>query len=108
VPREAGGSHAADNLTLLCDGHHRAHHEAKLAITGSAPKLEFRWREPTHVGTAASAHARDAELALTTLGFRAHEARAAIAAALGEVAVGAPLDEIQRAALRRLSPSETS
>jgi hypothetical protein len=108
VPREAGASHAADNLTLLCDGHHRAHHEGKLSITGKAPKLEFRWREPTHVGAAVSAYARDAERALTTLGFRVHEARAAIAAALGEVAVGAPLDEILRAALRRLSPSEKS
>jgi hypothetical protein len=41
VPRADGGDHKPENLTLLCDGHHRAHHEGKLAITGTAPALEF-------------------------------------------------------------------
>jgi hypothetical protein len=160
VPREAGGDHTPENLTLLCDGHHRAHHEGKLAITGRAPKLTFRWIEPgaTHVSTPAttvaaathvstptqsprvstptrsphagtptqsprastptrSAHAgtpthsphagtapRDAELALTALGFRAHEARDAIAAALAELAPDPPLEVLLRRALIRLSP----
>ena len=61
VSRELRGSHDADNLTLLCDGHHRALHEGKLSITGSAPKLDVRWLKWTHVG-----HIADAELALTT------------------------------------------
>ena len=39
VPREAGGGHGPENLTLLCDGHHRALHEGKLTITGKAPAL---------------------------------------------------------------------
>jgi hypothetical protein len=100
VPRESGGSHAADNLTLLCDGHHRAHHEGKLAITGRAPKLEFRWRDSTPVG-----HRRDAELALTTLGFRAHEAREAVVAAIATLTSDASLDTVLHEALCRLSPS---
>jgi hypothetical protein len=131
IPREAGGDHAPENLTLLCDGHHRAHHEGKLAITGRAPKLTFRWTErvdstpatstvtgsphastPTqspHVSTATrSPHVgtapRDAELALTALGFRAHEARDAIAAALAELAPEPPLEVLLRRALIRLSP----
>src|SRR5580698_885725 len=106
VPREAGGSHAPANLTLLCDGHHRAHHEGKLSITGAAPKLAFRWLGTAHMGTPASSHARDAELALTTLGFRVHEAREAVAAAIETIRRDAPLDVVLREALRRLSPSE--
>jgi hypothetical protein len=106
VPREAGGSHAPDNLTLLCDGHHRAHHEGKLSIAGKAPKLEFRWAERAHVSTPASPHARDAELALTTLGFRAREAREAVAAGSCLLGPDASFDAILREALRRLSPSE--
>ena len=101
VPREAGGNHAPDNLTLLCDGHHRAHHEGKLSISGNAPKLEFCWRDSTHGG-----HVRDAELALITLGFRVHEARESVAAASKSLEPGATLDAILRAALRRLAPSE--
>jgi hypothetical protein len=62
VPREAGGSHEPDNLTLICDAHHRAYHQGKLLISGKAPALEVRWthpcvadtsqrhRETTHVG----------------------------------------------------------
>jgi 5-methylcytosine-specific restriction endonuclease McrA len=106
VPREAGGSHAANNLTLLCDGHHRPHHEGKLSITGAAPKLEFRWRDSTHVDT--SPHVRDAELALTTLGFRAHEAREAVARASHSLELDAPLDAILREVLCRLAPSDKS
>ena len=43
VPREEGGDHALPNLTLLCDGHHRARHEGFLSITGTAPELAFAW-----------------------------------------------------------------
>ncbi|HEY1551051.1 MAG TPA: HNH endonuclease [Kofleriaceae bacterium] len=95
VPRESGGGHSPENLTLVCDGHHRALHQGKLSITGKAPVLEIRWA--THVG-------RDAELALTTLGFRPHEARAAVAEAAKVVGATAPLDALVRAALQRLAP----
>jgi hypothetical protein len=80
VPREAGGDHEATNLTLLCDGHHRLRHEGKLAITGKAPhQLVFaRTVLPTVANPTAM---RDAEVALTKMGFRAPEARSAVALA---------------------------
>jgi len=101
IAREHGGSHKADNLTLLCEGHHRALHDGKLSITGSAPKLEVRWL--THVGREPTID-RDAELAMTTLGFKPHEARAAVARAMTSVGVTAPLETILREALRASSP----
>jgi len=60
VPRAEGGTHKPDNLTLLCDGHHRALHERKLTISGKAPALEIRWTHqpdasPTDVGRSPSA-----------------------------------------------------
>jgi len=105
VPRALGGSHTADNLTLLCDGHHRALHEGKLSITGSAPALEVHWlthggREPARD----SVIVRDAELALSTLGFKAHEARSAVAIAAAAVGANAPLETVLREALRASSP----
>jgi len=48
-PRADGGTHDASNLTLRCGGCHRANHEGRLTITGTAPdRLITRRRE--HVG----------------------------------------------------------
>ena len=42
VHREHGGGHELNVLTLLCDGHHKQHHDGLLLITGQAPDaLEF-------------------------------------------------------------------
>jgi hypothetical protein len=95
VPRELGGGHEAENLVLLCDGHHRAVHEGTLALSGSATKLE------PHVGR--DDIDADARLALTTLGFRSNEARDAIVEARRTLAASAPVDEVVREALRRLA-----
>ena len=105
VPRELGGSHTADNLTLLCDGHHRALHEGKLSITGSAPKLDVRW---THVGHGQLDVRSDAELALTTLGYPPRDARDAVAIATTAMTGSAPLEAIIREALRQLAPPRSS
>ena len=43
VGRAEGGNHEAGNLTLLCDGHHRALHDGKVVITGLAPDLACRF-----------------------------------------------------------------
>src|SRR5687768_6968654 len=44
-PQCLGGSHALWNLMLLCGGHHDAHHDGLLIITGRAPyDLGFRWK----------------------------------------------------------------
>lgn len=46
--REHGGKHVMRNLCLLCFHHHKAHHDGKLVIEGTAPhRLVFRW---SHVG----------------------------------------------------------
>ncbi len=39
--REAGGSHELANLTVLCGGHHAAHHDRVIRISGRAPDLVF-------------------------------------------------------------------
>ena len=41
--REHGGGHEAENLALTCSAHHRALHEGKLQITGSAPHLTIAY-----------------------------------------------------------------
>jgi len=46
---ENGGDHRATNLTSLCGGHHGAHHRGALIITGSAPNLQFEFREPVQL-----------------------------------------------------------
>ncbi len=40
-PRALGGEHVPTNLTLQCDGHHRAAHAGTLVISGDAPDLRF-------------------------------------------------------------------
>jgi hypothetical protein len=106
IHRENGGGHEPENLTLLCGGHHDAHHSGRLVIRGRAPKLTFvlagerRAPTPAHVD-APRAQApdplrdetrqmrADAVLALHTLGFKKSEAIAAVDAAL---AAHAPAD----------------
>ncbi len=56
VHQEHGGGHEDSNLITLCSGHHRAHHEGRLAIEGLAPdRMTFEWAVPpeltAHVGT---------------------------------------------------------
>jgi 5-methylcytosine-specific restriction endonuclease McrA len=52
VHRADGGGHEAENLLLLCGGHHRALHEGKLEIHGTAPRLTFAYvNSPTLVGS---------------------------------------------------------
>ena len=106
VPRSQGGGHEAENLMLLCSGHHRLLHDGQLSIMGRAPKLEIRplcetkrEREPApEPERDASA---DAVLALTTLGYSAKEARVAVAAAVAHVGRDAELEPLIREALRR-------
>jgi hypothetical protein len=40
--QEHGGGHSPNNLICLCISHHDLHHQGKLEITGSAPRLTFR------------------------------------------------------------------
>ena len=111
IPRAAGGTHAPENLTLLCDGHHRALHEGKLAITGTAPALEVRWSHhatpATHVGR--ESPSRFAQVALETevkqalvkLRFTKAEATAAIEAARPTWGDAPTIETMLREALKR-------
>jgi hypothetical protein len=113
VHREHGGGHEPENLTLLCGGHHDAHHNGRLVIRGRAPDLTFvlageRLESmPAHVGASADRlrdetrqMRADAVLALHTLGFKKPEATAAVDAALAAHAP-ADLEALLRLALRR-------
>jgi hypothetical protein len=46
VPRSQGGNHDPENLIALCGGHHRAHHDGNLLLSGTASRLAFH----AHVG----------------------------------------------------------
>ena len=59
VHREHGGSHEADNVALTCSAHHRALHEGKLQITGSAPNLTITLNPPASSPALAIAPAID-------------------------------------------------
>jgi hypothetical protein len=108
VHREDGGGNDAENLTLLCGGHHDAHHAGRLVIRGRAPDLTFELAglvpATAHVGAMTDARLADrradAVLALHALGFKKPEAIAAVDAALA--AGGPPLDleTLLRRALR--------
>ena len=119
VPREAGGGHGPENLTLLCDGHHRALHEGKVTITGKAPALEVRWRHhpapPTPMPSRTDTGPRDPEIsryalvalktqakqALVTLRFSKPEAATAVEAAATHVGREPTLERLIFEALRR-------
>ena len=114
IPRAAGGDHSAENLTLLCDGHHAALHDGKLTITGKAPALEIRWaKQPpsvdrAHVGVDAPRLSLaqitvDAKQVLASSGYTKTEARDAVDAAVSEVGTRA-LDQLIRVALRLVKP----
>jgi len=115
--REHGGGNEDGNLTTLCSGHHRAHHEGRLAITGLAPdRVSFVWTS-AHAGTNEShAHAgtkvrhsrfgtvviqTQARDALVGLGWRPGIARTAVEEACAHVGVDITIDVLIREALRR-------
>jgi hypothetical protein len=100
---EHGGTHANDNLTTLCDGHHVAHHDGRLLIRGPAPGIEVVWlAEVPHVGdfgNGDSENAEQARSALKNLGFTRDETERALSQALAQVG-DAELEPLLRAALR--------
>jgi HNH endonuclease len=98
VPRAAGGDHDLGNLVLLCDAHHRAHHDGRLRIDGRAPdQLRFTHADGRPYGSDALA---DARRALRDLGFPAPVADAAVAEAASHAGQDVPLPDFLRACLR--------
>ncbi len=98
IHREHGGTHDPDNLALVCSSCHRAHHEGRLHITGTADHLEVA-RPAAHVSVRA-----DAIAALTSLGFKPSIARASVDAALAETSRELSLEQLLVAALRYAAP----
>ena len=87
-----------ENLTTLCDGHHRAHHRGQLVISGRAPDIEVRWiAEVPHVGEPEVVE--QARSVLRNLGFKPAEAAKAVERALESVG-NAALEPLIRAALQ--------
>jgi hypothetical protein len=127
VHREDGGTHEPENIIEMCDGHHAAHHRGVLWIGGTASNLIVRRFDEcgrAHVGAVeapaagpecartspsvssvhpASVEGRRRELAccaLTTMGWRAKTAAAAVDAACAEIGPAAELEPMIRTALR--------
>ena len=54
IPQAQGGPHELWNMTVLCSGHHIAHHAGLLAIYRGDQELHFHWenqRDPEYLGT---------------------------------------------------------
>ena len=79
VHREHGGTHQVENLIVLCEAHHLAHHEGTLAISGTASNLVIRRSPPSRFKTETLIN--DTRKALVALGFDKREVKAAIDAA---------------------------
>jgi len=83
-PRFEGGTNETENLVTLCGAHHRAIHEGRLASEGTPSLgLAFRHADGTKYGDTPSPASADlrakAFQALTHMGFRASEAKRALA-----------------------------
>ncbi|MGE5181723.1 MAG: HNH endonuclease [Acidobacteriota bacterium] len=94
VHREHGGTHAPSNLVLVCSSCHQAHHDGRLAISGTAEQVEVR--RPSHVGLR-----HDASGALERLGYKPAIARIAVDEAARALGADAPLERLLYDALRR-------
>jgi hypothetical protein len=103
--REDGGTHEPGNLMLIYDGHHAELHRGRIAITGKAPDQLVVNHPRAHVGApsefAKTSMRVDAKTALVTLGYKKHEAAAAVEAAYAHVGGDVSLERLIREALRR-------
>jgi Holliday junction resolvasome RuvABC DNA-binding subunit len=99
-----GGSHDESNLLTLCEGHHVAVHRRKLIIKGTAPDVtfEFATLEQPANRFAIESRAVDTQRALEQLGFKRHEAAAAVQAARTHVGTSdQPIEVWLKAALEQ-------
>ena len=115
VWRSRGGDNRALGLTTLCDAHHAAVLEGRLRISGVAGALQVSHADGRPYGTSPpidglpsgkplvpdAALIADARSALTGLGFRPAEAKAAVEEAVTHVGRDVTLEVLIRAALRR-------
>jgi hypothetical protein len=104
VGRAEGGSHDAGNLTLMCDGHHRALHAGTLVITGIAPNLTVRFPHVETSSFALAAMTAQAKQALRTMGFHPSTVQNALDSALASDPRPTTLEELIVAALKKSRP----
>jgi Holliday junction resolvasome RuvABC DNA-binding subunit len=91
-------------LLTLCEGHHLAVHRGTLIIRGAAPDVtfEFATLEEAASSFAIESRAVETQRALEQLGFKRHEAAAAVRAARTHVGTtDQPIDVWLKAALEQ-------
>lgn len=106
--RADGGDHDAENLVTLCGAHHRAIHGGSLVITLSDDHdLTFRHVDGTPYGASPDAASllvqTRAFQALRSLGFTEGEVRRALADARQTMTAEAPIEDVVRYCLERLT-----
>ncbi len=105
--RSNGGDHDIANLCLLCGAHHARLHHGRLKIEGEAPNLTFFHADGRPYGKAPAqvsvTRFEDALSALTNLGWRHSEARAALDAATSHVGPEGDVTDLVRAGLKELA-----
>jgi hypothetical protein len=107
ITRADGGTHEPDQIVLLCDAHHAALHRGLITITGTAPdQLVVTRIDPVaHMGQPSKLDRAvilvDARTALVTLGYKKHEAAAAVDDAASQLGGDVTLEVVIREALRR-------
>ncbi len=107
VGRADGGSHEAENLTVLCSAHHISLHSGQLVITGLAPNLMFEERPMFGAGrtfenqgvVAALASARSTDSQMSHVGHFGSAAQARSAEAF---------EVLSPARMSHVAPSEAS
>ena len=103
--RSEGGDHDAENLITLCAAHHRAVHQGRLIITGTASSARFAHVDGAPYGGVIAAAAADVRAkafqALRALGFREGDAKRALAKIPKTVR---SLEQLIRQALSKLAP----
>jgi hypothetical protein len=117
IARCDGGTHDLSNLSLRCSSCHRAHHEGRLVITGTAPDKMVTTRvvplrgvsppirdEHDHTTSpryAATVARIEAMSAIRNLGWPPAVAKAAVDAACADLGEAATTEEVVRAAIKR-------
>jgi hypothetical protein len=106
--RGEGGDHDPNNLILLCGGHHKAEHEGRLIICGTADK-GFEFHHADGAPYAGAPRPENTEVykrafgVLKSLHWKEGQARAAIDAVAAHVGDPVDTDTLVRAALKHLT-----
>jgi hypothetical protein len=109
--RSEGGGNTLENLVTLCSAHHRATHHGQLVVEASpSGGLAFRHADGTPYGALPDPHSAElsakAFRALTLMGYRATEARQALARVPDSSTLS--LEQLIRRALRELEAGSVS